>query len=171
MADFSEYRAVLAKIDAKFAEIAARHPTQMQCRAGCHACCLPGLSVSRVEAEHIAQWLADHPQQAAEMAANIAADPHRGTRCALLDAHGACTIYPVRPALCRAHGAPTRLTEAGATRLDVCPLNFADGGLATLDAADCIDQGLVATLLFVVGQRYAPGSDASRTPLRDLVNP
>ena len=58
---FAELQAVLAKIDGKFNEIEERHGSRMVCRAGCHGCCLPGLSVSRLERDHIAAWLAEHP--------------------------------------------------------------------------------------------------------------
>lgn len=154
--DFAEYRAVLAKIDAKFAEIAARHPKQFACQSGCHGCCLPGLTVSAVEADHIRAALADDPSLRDAVAALDGTSAWRGERCALLNKNGQCSIYAVRPALCRAHGAPTWLRDAaGELARDVCPLNFADLPLTALDAADGIDLTTLTTLLYVVGARHA----------------
>lgn len=155
-ADFAEYRAVLAKIDSKFAEIESKYPKSFACASGCHGCCLPGLSVSRVEADHIRAALAEDAALRAAVEALLAASPWQGTRCALLDAAGRCSIYAVRPALCRAHGAPTWVrSEQGGVERDVCPLNFADGSLAELDAGDGIDLTTLTTLLYVVDARHA----------------
>lgn len=163
---WSEYRAVLAKVDAKFAEIAARHPQQIACQRGCHGCCQPRLTVSAVEAAHIRAWLAAHPDAVAQLDALAIADPHAGQRCAFLDADGGCAIYPVRPLLCRVHGAPTRTPQPdGRVALDVCPLNFAQSPLDAIDAASFIDQQLVATLLYVVGRRFDPADPGERTAL------
>lgn len=168
--DFAEYRAVLAKIDAKFADIVARHPAQFACQSGCHACCLPDLSVSALEADHIRAALQADPTLRAAVQALQGASVWSGQRCALLDARGQCSIYAVRPALCRAHGAPTWLQSAeGAQSRDVCPLNFADQPLAQLDASDGIDLTTLTTLLYVVGARHAQRNglpvDRGRVPL------
>lgn len=168
--DFTEYRAVLAKIDAKFAEIRAKHPTQFACQSGCHACCLPGLGVSAVEADHIRAALQADPALRAAVVELQGTSAWNGQRCALLDARGQCSIYAVRPALCRAHGAPTWLQNAeGAQSRDVCPLNFADQPLALLDASDGIDLTTLTTLLYVVGARHAQRNglppDRERVPL------
>lgn len=160
---FAEYRAVLAKIDLKFAEIAAQHPARFACRAGCHGCCLPGLTVSRVERDHIAAWMETHGAAAPSPIGDAAA--HDG--CAFLGDVGTCTIYDVRPAICRSHGAPIRVRRPGAERpdLDVCPLNFTNIELSDLDAGTFIDVDTLNLLLFVVGRRYAPDDDGSRFAL------
>ena len=157
---FAEYFAVLAKIDGKFKEIEERHGARMVCRAGCHGCCLPGLSVSRLERDHIAAWLAEHPGALADLASN-------DDGCAFLDSSGRCTIYDARPAICRSHGAPIRVRPEGATQplLDVCPLNFADVPLTSLDAGEWIDVDTLNLLLFVVGRRYAPEDGGERFAL------
>ncbi len=170
MSRFAEYRAVLAKVDAKFADIQARHPQQFACRRGCHSCCLPGLTVAEVERAHIAEWLAVHPEKVTELAALATANTHGGQRCAFLDAQGACAIFEVRPLMCRVHGAPTRVAlQAEATvQLDVCRLNFAGPAapeLKDLPAGDFVDQQLVSTLLYVVGKRFAGALAGRRTAL------
>ncbi len=170
MAGFDEYRAVLAKVDAKFAEIAARHPGELACRRGCHSCCLPGLSVTEVERAHIAAWLREDPQRIERLRGLAAADPHQGQRCAFLDGDGECAIFEARPLLCRAHGAPTRLPgDSGqAALLDVCRLNFSTAEsppLTQLPPGDFLDQGLLATLLSVVDRRFDAARAGQRSQL------
>jgi hypothetical protein len=167
MANFAEYAAVLAKVDAKFAEIQGRHPAEFACRRGCHSCCLPGLSITELERAHIAAWLREDPLRIDQLRQLAQRDPHQGRRCAFLDDEGACAIFAVRPMLCRAHGAPTRVPrELGQPPLiDVCQLNFARGEsppLSALPPGDFLDQALLATLLSVVDRRF----DAARAGQR-----
>src|SRR5690606_34830681 len=120
------YAELTRKVDAKFAEIRAARGGDMQCASGCHGCCEPGLTVPPLEATAIRRHLAAEPAAAAQVAELAAADPHGGTRCALLTAEGRCAIYAARPLICRSHGAPVAFRTAadGPWQLDVCPLNF-----------------------------------------------
>jgi hypothetical protein len=158
---FAEYLAVLAKIDAKFSDIQQRHPTAFACQQGCHSCCQPGLTVGVVEAARIRAAVAADPvlqQNLRDLADHPPWRSAQGvaTRCDLLGLDGRCSLYTVRPALCRTHGAPTWVRQPdGQTLRDVCSLNFAGIDLQQLDAADGMDLATVSTLLFVVGQRYA----------------
>ena len=163
---FDGLHAVHAKVDAKFAEIVGRHPTQFQCRQGCHSCCLPGLTVVAVEAAQIRDYLQAHPAALAAAREIARGKPHGDSRCALLDADGACLVYPVRPALCRAHGAPTLAARSGSSQMtiDSCPLNFTDVNLADLPD-DRIGVDLVNTLLFVAGELWQRGSSRRRMRL------
>lgn len=163
---FETYRALLAKADAKFAEVEGRHPSAFQCRSGCHGCCLPGLSVSSLEAAHISAYLADHPDVARRAAAAEKDDPHHGKRCAFLDAAGACTIYEVRPLICRTHGMPVKYkTEDGALARDVCPLNFTSTPVASLPEQDVLHLDTVNTILALLNEQFAPGQGGARAPL------
>ena len=45
---------ILQHADEQFDRIVASHPTSFTCKQGCHACCEPGLTVLKVEAENIA---------------------------------------------------------------------------------------------------------------------
>lgn len=151
MRSLHEYQAVLHKVDAKFAEIQGKHAARMQCGAGCHACCLPGLTVCGVERDHLLQHIDATPGLQERLEQLQAQNPHGGTRCSMLDADGRCLVYAARPLVCRSHGVPLHV-EAG--RLDACPLNFTDLPLAQLDAADRIDLQTLNLLLAVVQRRY-----------------
>src|SRR5262249_45205888 len=91
------YRALLMKVDAKFAEIQARHPAAFRCGAGCHACCQSGLTVSALEAAALRDYLEARPELVVRLRELAAKDPFRGTRCALLGEGGRCAVYEARP--------------------------------------------------------------------------
>ena len=66
-----------------------------------------------------------------------------------------CSIYAVRPLICRSHGAPV-LVQIDAERdgLDACPKNFKEG-MDMLDAGDWIHLETLNTLLGLIDWRYA----------------
>lgn len=161
---FANLTALHTKVDAKFADIAARHPDQVHCRRGCHSCCLPGLTVVGVEAARIRQYFVDHPDALAAARATARDKPHGTTRCAMLDRDGACIIYPVRPTLCRAHGVPALVARRDGVDLDVCPLNFTDIKLNAL-TYDRIGIDQLNTLLFLTGELWQAGTSRKRVRL------
>lgn len=153
-----EYRLLIAKVDAKIAEVTAHQAAQLACAKGCHTCCAPGLSVAAVEAAAIADYLDAHTEQHAR-AHDLARDqPWGAARCQFLDRGGACVIYPVRPLVCRTQGLPIVLEDGALT---ACALNFGKG-FNVLPATDRIDQRTLSTLLFVVNERFGGGE---RRPL------
>lgn len=103
-----EYRAATAKVDAAVEAISQRRHTEISCHAGCDACCVGGLTVLSVEAFAIQEFVdaveGDFPTR------------RGGAACAFLSAAGRCTIYPVRPLLCRTHGLPIRMADPSAAR-------------------------------------------------------
>jgi hypothetical protein len=80
------------------------------CTPGCHECCrdfgVP--SRTRVEDERLKEFLRAHAMQLGTA---------RGNTCPYLGEDG-CTIYPVRPFICRLYGtAPNYRCKAGVTPL------------------------------------------------------
>ncbi len=158
-----------AKADAFFERVHERHASDMECAAGCHDCCAPGLTVTEVEARAIA----DH------LAARQGGQPRgggRSDRCAALGHDGRCTIYPVRPLVCRTHGVPIRSpVEARRGRLPVlssCSKNFKGDRLEAVDDSAVLDQTTLSTLLFAVDAAFAAERRApqgARVPVRDLL--
>lgn len=163
-AALGNYRALLAKVDAKFSEIASRHPRSFRCGAGCHSCCKPGLTVSPIEAEALRLFLSDRPELVERIRALEALDPHAGTRCKLLDENGLCTIYEARPLVCRSHGAPL-LVE---TRRDVCPLNFTDEPLAAIPGTDLINLETLNTILALINAQFSAAASRVKLELVEL---
>jgi hypothetical protein len=163
--------AVFDKVDGFFARVAARYPGELACQAGCHDCCAPGLTVTPVEAQAIASYLRNLDSEArAEIAEH--AEGGGETRCAALGGDGRCSIYPVRPLVCRSHGVVVRLS--GPTRhtlpvLDCCPRNFKTRDLAAIDADCILEQRTLSTLLAAVHAATRAGEVSNRVPLRDIL--
>ncbi len=159
------YRELLAKVDAKFAEIASAHPASLQCRLGCHSCCKPGLTVSALEAESLRRFFTAQAKAREERQEILRTDPHGGTRCGLLNARGACIAYEARPLVCRSHGVPLRIKEAATERLDVCPLNFPGENLASLPASDSINLETLNTLLSLLNRQFNGDRETPRSAI------
>jgi hypothetical protein len=173
----ADYRALVAKVDAHVAAVHARNAAQIRCELGCHGCCAPGLSVSRIERENIAAFLRERPELVEALRANEAANPHQGERCSLLLASGACGIYEARPIICRTHGTPIEAPRASDTDedprklpvyRDVCPLNFEDVDLASLETRDVLRLATLDLILATLN-RVAFGDEAAvRYPLSEI---
>ncbi len=164
------YAALRAKVDAHVARVEVTHRDDMQCGAGCAACCLAELSVLAIEAEAIAAFVEAMPTDARAAVATRAALPanHEAPRCAALDPDDRCAIYPVRPLVCRSHGVAIRTGDL----VDACALNFHKRPPHTLPAHDVLDQGTLSTVLVTIdGVRAAAcGNPAGeRVPLRKLL--
>jgi hypothetical protein len=142
-----------AKVDAFFAQAAARHPGPegITCHAGCSDCCQRRFSVTALEAEVIAGALAALPTATRE--AMAARSQKSGDACPALEPGGRCAIYEVRPLVCRSHGLPIRFAPPQEARgkprslplVDVCPRNFAGQGPLPTDAT--LDQTTLSTVL------------------------
>ena len=150
-----EYLNLRQKVDEQFNQIFGKHRTQMNCAEGCHQCCAPDLSVSQIEAETIQAYLKARPDLVEQLKQLSNTDPHQGSRCALLNELGQCSIYEVRPLICRSHGAPI-LVQIDAKRegLDACPKNFTSG-MSMLEVGDWIHLETLNTLLALVDWRNA----------------
>ena len=128
----NSYSDFLTKAAEHFDQVSKRHPNSFTCKQGCHECCEPGLTVLKVEAENIASYIEQHPNIKDRLQKIQQNNPHNGTRCSMLDEDGHCVIYPVRPFICRSHGAPIAIAREEYYQIDVCPLNFTDNPIEEL---------------------------------------
>jgi uncharacterized protein len=152
---------LVAKIDAFFARVEARHGADMQCGSGCSDCCHVRLTITGVEAQAIRDEVASWPvERRRALAPSHSGGP--ADRCAALDDAGRCKVYAARPLVCRSHGVPVRL--GGLPVLPQCGHNFT----RTQPAADCVlDQQTLSAILLAIDK--AAGNDGSRFELADLV--
>lgn len=165
---FSHYQQLLGRVDDKFTEISSRHANAFTCKKGCFGCCKSGLTITNIEAQHIRQWLADRPLIKEKIEGLEVSQPHGEDYCGMLDEDGACTIYEVRPVVCRSHGAPILIPdedEQGTLDADVCPLNFQEIDLATLASSDWIRLDTLNTILATVDRDYDPKRAGERSSL------
>ena len=130
------YKQFLQQADQHFSQIRQRNPFSFRCGVGCHECCIPDLSVLTLEASSIVQYLLARPELIEQLRALEEEDPHKGTRCTFLTKEGSCGIYPVRPFICRSHGAPIAIAQEDHYQADVCELNFSENPIESLGPED-----------------------------------
>jgi len=138
------------------------HAARLQCRRGCHECCVDGLTVFEVEAAAIRNAFPEL------LASGI---PHSEGGCAFLDEEGACRIYTARPYVCRTQGLPLRwLSDKDGETVeyrDICPLNEPGGPeLTELPENRCWTLGPWESRLAALQERN--GSGGERVALRAL---
>ena len=167
-----EHKAAVAKIDTAVQKAFDRAKDALKCAKGCSSCCVDGLTVLPVEAALI------------EASGRFPPAKSMPGMCAFLDESGACSIYEVRPVMCRTHGLALKTTEAqgpprpgaGLGRLRVladdvsaCELNYTT---RAPKPDEVLDANKLMALLVTVDRRFrAPAGildDASRVSLRDL---
>ncbi len=149
------------EIDGATRRLNVLHAARLECRKGCSACCVDGLTVFEVEADSIRR------RHAALLASG---SPHAEGACAFLDAEGGCRIYADRPYVCRTQGLPLRWIDErddGAVELrDICALNEAGEPLEELTADACWTLGPFEERLAKL--QLTTGTGPSRIHLRDL---
>ncbi|MBN1282776.1 MAG: YkgJ family cysteine cluster protein [Proteobacteria bacterium] len=238
MSAFDNYIQLLDKIDAFAAGVMARHPASFRCGPGCSKCCVAGITMWRVEADHIKGYIespefdipsslrlahvppgpvvgsppfAASPQQSRSpctprerLLASNGGPPIRrhpeaqenrrsqglsnsGDQCTYLNEQGLCSIYPVRPAVCRLWGAPLLIpagreaewgirasssAPSGRGTIVSCDLNFTGSpSLAELAKKDILNVETALTALAAINHLYcrAVGADPEeRTPLSSI---
>ena len=189
---FDNYRDLTKKVDEKFALIHRNFSSKMQCGLGCYGCCKAGLSVSKVEAEYIKDFLNEREGLRKGLVEKSVDNPHKSELCAFLDERGSCLIYEARPVICRSHGAPILIpedqledesenegSEYGLSseilgegdkkkepHIDVCPLNFKNEDLSTPEFSEArINLSLLNTLLSLINMKMFPADKGKRVAL------
>ena len=119
-------------------EISQKFATQITCKVGCHSCCIPNLSISKIEKEIIKDFVQQNLNIYNKLKSIERDNPHESTRCQMLDREGNCSIYEVRPIICRTHGYPILYSDKDQWFADVCSLNFTDYPLENLEENDFI---------------------------------
>jgi Fe-S-cluster containining protein len=152
------------EVDRETRALAVVHADRIQCRRGCHACCVDELTVTQIEAERIRRAHSD---------LLATGTPNPVGACAFLDREGACRVYAERPLVCRSQGLPLQIffedeQDEIEERRDICPLNLEGGPpLESLPEEQCWLVGLYELRLATLDER-AGGSDEDRVRLRDL---
>jgi hypothetical protein len=121
-----QYDTLCHYCDEVFETTSAALKAHMQCGKGCASCCILE-TVNPLEAYMLERFLEEHP---------IPAFQNSEDTCVFLQ-ENLCSIYPVRPIICRTHGLPLLYPERG--DIEVCPLNFTDFDLGTLESTSFLD--------------------------------
>lgn len=164
----TQYQTLCQYCDDMFtATFHAYHP-HMQCAKGCASCCLLE-TVVPLEAFMITSYLKNSAFH------YVTAGSDQGnqveTRCVFLN-KDICSIYPVRPIICRTHGLPLIYPEKQA--IETCPLNFTEIDLRSIEKKFLLDvESITVNLLrvnlafcFLTQQTETAGD---RIPLQRLI--
>ena len=164
----TKYQHLANQVNLAFENLRLSYPDDLQCRAGCHQCCLPNLSMSQLEAKAIQQFLSANPEVTKQLTVLEQQKPHQGRRCNLLNESEQCGIYDARPIICRSHGVSVlfQTTENKGQQkwfADVCELNFTVSSSAELRQADfLLSEGINQ---FIAELNHSLGFTAERTKL------
>lgn len=131
------YKALVADISQRCEDILDRYSDQIVCTKGCQGnCCRIHLSISAVEAFHLAAALKSQPPERVLTIRERAGETTPSGPCPLLDG-AACRMYPDRLILCRTHGLPMQTHYRGHMSVGCCQKNFTQ--IAAIPADACID--------------------------------
>jgi Fe-S-cluster containining protein len=138
------------------------HAERLNCKKGCSACCVDGITVFEIEAVNISH---NHSNLLAKE------NPHEKGMCVFLDKDGACRIYENRPYVCRTQGLPFRWIDEIEDELvelrDICPLNEEGEPVETLPEEKCWTIGEFEAKLAELQKEFGQGG-LRRISLRDL---
>lgn len=146
--------------EAFFTKVFEKHSNQFSCARGCSKCCYVDLSVFSIEAFFIEEWFSNLSQSKKEqlqslwqnasekMGENAAGE--KNPACVFLVDEN-CSIYESRPLICRTQGAI--LFFENESKVDVCPLNFAESELPGRE--DWLNVDRLNTLLSLVQNQFA----------------
>ncbi|MEN9529795.1 MAG: hypothetical protein RI932_1668 [Pseudomonadota bacterium] len=161
-----------ANVSEFFSKFNQKHSRNMNCAIGCAQCCRVQLSVFPVEAQLIFSWWNSLPTGERQMlsgrwraslaASDSSAEAKRD--CFFLSEKN-CSIYPVRPVICRSQGLPLKVAEIPAAdssssdnyELSVCELNFKQES-SLPSPAEWLDLERLNTLLSLA-QQHTPEAD------------
>lgn len=158
-----QYETLCRYCDDVFADTVAALGQWMRCAKGCASCCVLE-TVNPLEAA----ILRSHIQQHGIIVADL---PQQTGACVFLH-HDACAVYAARPIICRTHGLPLAYPEQ--ETIEVCPLNFTDFDLGTLDPASFLDAERITDNLMRLNLAFCmltnqPDRADERIPLQRLV--
>ncbi len=150
MSSLPEYDALVAKIDAFLQKVERGQGQGLSCRKGCDACCCADRTAFAVEVAAIREWLQAHP----DVLQAVRDRAPKPSRCLFIDAEGACSIYPVRPLICRTHGPAVQSSE-GLVWCSRCFAGLSEAEVkAQVPPESVMNLDLVNQLLVLVNLRY-----------------
>ncbi len=149
-----------------FSNIFKKHDGSFSCKEGCSKCCYVDLSIFEVEAARISAWfvglnefekntlLSSWKKSKEVLGKNANGKEH--TNCAFL-VDERCSVYEVRPLICRTQGAPLYFEEDKI--FDICPLNFENQALP--EKNEWLNVERLNALLSLVQSQYAKDTEAN----------
>ncbi len=147
---FKEYDDIRNETDAVCRDLEKKHRPHLACKKGCDLCCMD-YSIFPVEFYAILQGLKTGKFHSDDVYAEC--DPNEMS-CIFLRNH-ACTIYNLRPMICRTHGLPLLYAnDDGEWELSTCELNFKNFNFDEFSAENTFAQDKFNSKLFVLNKHF-----------------
>ncbi|HOP62780.1 MAG TPA: YkgJ family cysteine cluster protein [Spirochaetota bacterium] len=152
------YLKLIEKIDQYEAKLLEKYSSDIACRRGCDSCCILE-SVFPVEAYIICEAV-----RSGEVEPECTFN--NGGKCVFLK-NGGCSIYKVRPVICRTHGYPVFVEG----RVDFCPENFK--GRSSIDSEYILNLENLNMTLVSINRIFADENNndffkRERIPLKEV---
>ncbi|TRX71717.1 YkgJ family cysteine cluster protein [Carboxylicivirga sp. M1479] len=150
MAQTNDYRTLRDEIDSSTIKLWDEHEQNMACKKGCDKCCL-NFDVFPIEFDYIKEQMQAHYPLVLEQKR-----PEKlGEACFFLNQHQ-CSIYSVRPIICRTHGYPLLYMneEGDQWELSHCELNFTKVDEEYFHEDNCYLQDTYNSRLFMMNKEY-----------------
>jgi len=153
------YSQLVEKINQYEAKLLEKYSSDIVCRRGCDICCILE-SVFPVEAFVIYESIRSGEVMPGDLSYNSPG------RCVFLK-EGICSIYTVRPVICRTHGYPVYVEG----KVDFCPENFKER--SSIDSEyilnlDNLNSALASINLIFSGENSDDFFKRERIPLKEL---
>jgi uncharacterized protein len=128
VSSISKLEKVQAVASLKFQKFMQMHQSKMRCSKGCFSCCNTKLSIFAIEAVLILRWYQQLSLSAqTQLRKLLKSQENPKTACSFLT-NGNCSIYSVRPTICRTQGMAILLPQPNTAKtdrtIDICPLNI-----------------------------------------------
>lgn len=147
---FVKYKILLNDIQKQTAKLGKMHDKHLQCGKGCDLCCI-GFSIFPVEFYYILNELKKknfEPEMKQETENDV---------CVFLK-NGSCSIYELRPIMCRTHGLPLLYTnDEGEFELSACELNFTEFDFEDFTVENTVPQDKYNSKLFLLNREFIAG--------------
>ena len=169
---YKDYQDFIHNVDVKVEQLTKLHADNMKCGRGCDLCCLD-FSVFPVEFYYIKEQM---KQTAPELLAQGTLPASESKWCVLLKDR-ACSIYPLRPYICRTHGLPLVYMSETSDEMELsfCEENFTEVDDDYFEIDNVWEQDSLNSELFMINQRFLAQNPQlnldpiTLIPLRDLI--
>ena len=167
---FREYNAFISSLNSEVDEQFSLHRPYIRCSKGCSACCID-FNLLPVEFFYIRQAL---EKEGFDIEKLRVANIDEGKCIFLKD--NCCTIYSLRPYICRTHGLPLISMGDEEWELSACELNFTEADPEYFTLENCFMQDKANNRLFLINKEFLTSNEISEyshfdmIPMRDFVD-
>jgi len=134
-----KYKKLLSSIDALCEKITNNSDGGITCHTGCSSCCEAGIRLCPLEAFSIKQW-------------SRRQTPPKGNGSCIFLENDLCSIYDVRPVICRTHGYPLLYNGDESLELSLCEKNFTSVG--SIDSSLFVDMEKINALMAALNLEF-----------------